>query len=395
MDRTDPFSPFFLADGPSASQMYGAGMAWGESPAAWALAHPAFLQEQARRFAAAGVHGLLLPTLRANAPALASWDLSPRADELNEGLARLGAEAAGPLPVGGRLGPTGLAFDPENPESFDAIYHAYRAQVRALQRGGASFLLAERLTSLADMRAAVLAARRSGLPVCVTVTPPASLGDGPSFLTSLIVLQAMGAPAVGVDGVPFETAEELLRESFPHAQARLAARLPVTPALPPAAFARQEGALAALGAAVLGAGSGARPEYDEAAAAFVTKAAPTPGPEADCRAAASAFEAFFLGDDIELSEPLSCTMRLADDLIEAERSGATAALVCVETMDDAMLLAGLGALARMPVAVYAESVPVLEAALRYFQGRLLVDTSSPLEEEAVSPVAAKYGALLY
>ena len=395
MDRTDPFSPFFLADGPSASQMYGAGMAWGESPAAWALAHPAFLQEQARRFAAAGVHGLLLPTLRANAPALAAWDLSPRADELNEGLARLGAEAVGPLPVGGRLGPTGLAFDPENPESFDAIYHAYRAQVRALQRGGASFLLAERLTSLADMRAAVLAARRSGLPVCVTVTPPASLGDGPSFLTSLIVLQAMGAPAVGVDGVPFETAEELLRESFPHAQTRLAARLPVTPALPPAAFARQEGALAALGAAVLGAGSGARPEYDEAAAAFVTESAPTPGPEADCRAAASAFEVFFLGGDIELSEPLPCTMHLADDLIEVERSGATAALVCVETMDDAMLLAGLGALARMPVAVYAESVPVLEAALRYFQGRLLVDTSSPLEEEAVSPVAAKYGALLY
>ena len=395
MDRTDPFSPFFLADGPSASQMYGAGMAWGESPAAWALAHPAFLQEQARRFADAGVHGLLLPTLRANAPALAAWDLSPRADELNEGLARLGAEAVGPLPVGGRLGPTGLAFDPENPESFDAIYHAYRAQVRALQRGGASFLLAERLASLADMRAAVLAARRSGLPVCVTVTPPASLGDGPSFLTSLIVLQAMGAPAVGVDGVPFETAEELLRESFPHAQARLAARLPVTPALTPAMFARQEGALAALGAAVLGAGSGARPEYDEAAAAFVTEAAPTPGPEADCRAAASAFEAFFLGDDIELSEPLPCTMHLADDLIKAERSGATAALVCVETMDDAMLLAGLGALARMPIAVYTESVPVLEAALRYFQGRLLVDTSSPLEEEAVSPVAAKYGALLY
>ena len=395
MDRTDPFSPFFLADGPSASQMYGAGMAWGESPAAWALAHPAFLQEQARRFADAGVHGLLLPTLRANAPALAAWDLSPRADELNEGLARLGAEAVGPLPVGGRLGPTGLAFDPENPESFDAIYHAYRAQVRALQRGGASFLLAERLASLADMRAAVLAARRSGLPVCVTVTPPASPGDGPSFLTSLIVLQAMGVPAVGVDGVPFETAEGMLRESFPHAQARLAARLPVTPALTPAMFARQEGALAALGAAVLGAGSGARPEYDEAAAAFVTEAAPTPGPEADCRAAASAFEAFFLGGDIELSEPLPCTMHLADDLIKAERSGATAALVCVETMDDAMLLAGLGALARMPIAVYTESVPVLEAALRYFQGRLLVDTSSPLEEEAVSPVAAKYGALLY
>ena len=87
--------------------MYGAGMAWGESPAAWALAHPAFLQEQARRFADAGVHGLLLPTLRANAPALASWDLSPRADERTKGLARLGAEAVGPCPWAGGWGRRG------------------------------------------------------------------------------------------------------------------------------------------------------------------------------------------------------------------------------------------------------------------------------------------------
>ena len=110
MDRTDPFSPLFLADGPSASQMYGAGMAWGESPAAWALAHPAFLQEQARRFAAAGVHGLLLPTLRANAPALASWDLSPRADELNEGAGASGRGGGWPPARGRAAGADGAGL---------------------------------------------------------------------------------------------------------------------------------------------------------------------------------------------------------------------------------------------------------------------------------------------
>lgn len=47
------------------------------------------------------------------------------------------------------------------------------------------------------------------------------------------------------------------------------------------------------------------------------------------------------------------------------------------------------------LAVWADSLPVLEAALRYFQGRLIMDSSSPLEENVLASLAAKYGALLY
>ena len=104
---------------------------------------------------------------------------------------------------------------------------------------------------------------------------------------------------------------------------------------------------------------------------------------------------FFLGDDIELSEPLLCSSHLDDDLIETERSGASAALVRVESVDDALLLAEHGPLAQLPLAVWSDSLPVLEAALRYYQGRLIVDSSSPLGEEVLAPIAEKYGGILY
>ena len=64
-------------------------------------------------------------------------------------------------------------------------------------------------------------------------------------------------------------------------------------------------------------------------------------------------------------------------------------------IDDALLLAEHGTLARIPLAVWSDSLPVLEAALRYYQGRLLIDSSSPLGEKVLGPIAEKYGGILY
>jgi 5-methyltetrahydrofolate--homocysteine methyltransferase len=50
---------------------------------------------------------------------------------------------------------------------------------------------------------------------------------------------------------------------------------------------------------------------------------------------------------------------------------------------------------KLPVAVCAENPSVLEAALRYFQGRLIVDSRSAIEPEVLEPLTAKYGAILY
>ena len=50
---------------------------------------------------------------------------------------------------------------------------------------------------------------------------------------------------------------------------------------------------------------------------------------------------------------------------------------------------------KLPIAVHADSSTVLEAALRYFQGRLIIDSGSLVEPEVLEPLAAKYGAILY
>lgn len=392
--RKPPFSLPFLPDGVSAAQMRDAGMEEGDCPALWALQHPDFIRAQTQRFCRAGAMALLAPTLTANREILSRFGLSDRVRELNESVLRLVAESAQGLPVGGRLGPSGIAFSYEEADRFDDIFTLYREQVRALEDAGASFLLVERQTSLADMRAAMLAARLTDLPVIVTMTPD-PFGETVEFLTALIILQAMGTDAFGVDNIPASDMEKLLSEALPHAEIPLAARLSVPHAMSPLDFADDAARLARAGACVLSAGSGARPEYT---AALASRALAFPLPdegEPDSHAAASPDGVFFLGDDIELSEPLLCTSHLDDDLIEIEHGSANAALVRVESVDDALLLAEHGPMARLPLAVWADSLPVLEAALRYFQGRLIVDSSSPLEENVLASLAAKYGALLY
>lgn len=392
--RKPPFSLPFLPDGVSAAQMRDAGMEEGDCPALWALEHPDFIRAQTERFRRAGAMALLAPTLTANREILSRFGLAERVRELNESVLRLAAENAGDLPVGARIGPSGIAFSYEEADRFDDIFTLYREQVRALEDAGASFLLVERQTSLADMRAAMLAARLTDLPVIVTMTPD-PFGETVEFLTALIVLQSMGADAFGVDNIPAADMEELLREALAHTEIPLAARLSVPHAMSPLDFARDAARLAQAGACVLGAGSGARPEYT---AALASSALCFPLPderEPDSHAAASPDGVFFLGDNMELSEPLLCTSHLDDDLIELEHGSANVALVRVESIDDALLLAEHGPMARLPLAVWADSLPVLEAALRYFQGRLIMDSSSPLEENVLASLAAKYGALLY
>ena len=52
-------------------------------------------------------------------------------------------------------------------------------------------------------------------------------------------------------------------------------------------------------------------------------------------------------------------------------------------------------MSKLPIAVRAESATVLDAALRYFQGRLIIDSNSCIEREVLEPLAAKYGAIVY
>jgi 5-methyltetrahydrofolate--homocysteine methyltransferase len=117
--------------------------------------------------------------------------------------------------------------------------------------------------------------------------------------------------------------------------------------------------------------------------------------DADNYAAATETEAFFLGSDITFSEPIECSVYLGDDLIDLNDEQVNAALVELNTLDDVMLLAQYGSMSPLPLAVHTDSRTILEAALRYVQGRLIIDSNCQIDFELIERTAAKYGAIVY
>ena len=402
-----PFKLPLLLDGAAVSNLEALGMEPGACSELWAFEHPQQLLALQRDFLAAGAQVLCAPTYGANRAALAAYGLEEKTKELNAELIRLTKEAAQGknIPVGGRVGPSGLFPPPMGDTDFDDIYNLYREQIRALSKAGADFLIIEDQSSLADMRAAVLAARTTNLPVFVTLSVDSSghTLTGCTLLSAMVTLQAMGIEAIGLSCSSPENMYEPLKEAYAYASIPLIAKPDAEAGITPEAFGNAILELVHCGASVVGGCCGATPEHIAAINRLVSSfSSPlqqkNPGTEeedTDCMAAAIEGETFFLGDDIILSEPLFCSSQLEDDIIDLEDERINTVLVQVESMDDALLLSEQGKMTRLPIAVHCDNAPVLDAALRYFQGRLIVDSNCALEEEELIPLVSKYGAILY
>lgn len=362
----------------------------------WLSAHPGSVLRGLNAFAEAGAQALCAPTAGANRPCLDTFGFGDETEQINKSLVEPALEAAraAKKPLGGAVGPTGLFVPPYGEADFDDIYEIYREQIRALDEAGVDFLFLCSQTCLSDMRAALLAARTTNLPVFVSISVDATghTLTGGSLLPSLITLQAMGADAVGLRG-PFgeEELRDAISEALPHAAVPLI--MQPTESDFSAETAKKIRPLAEAGAWVL---CGETPEQVRALTHTAESLRPCgPSGDPDCYAAAIEREAFFLGEDLLFSPLLRCTSALGDKLIDLDDERVTAALVSVCSLDDARILGRNISMTRLPIAVRADNSVVLDAALHYFQGRLIVDSSSPIEREILEPLAKKYGAIIY
>ncbi|MFU0832843.1 MAG: Homocysteine S-methyltransferase [Oscillospiraceae bacterium] len=373
---------------------HAAGLPAGVQPELWLAEHPGHASDLVKNFYLAGAQVLSAPTICASRFYLPEHNI----DGLNRRLVELTRSAAQPgTPVCGVVGPSGLFVPPYGKSDFDDIYDGYREQIRALANAGADFLLLEGLHALSDLRAALLAARTTSLPVIALISTDSSghTMTGGRFLPILITLQAMGADAVGLScPANPELAKQFLMAQQ-HSAVPFAVRLE-TDSLSPRELAETALVFLQAGVRILGAGIGAGPEHVRALAQTMQKFGPPELPkEPDCDAAAIEQEAFFLGYDIVLSEPIRCTSSLEDDLIDLDDEQVTAALVDVANMDDAILLGEVSGMTRLPIAVHADNPTILDAALRYFQGRLIIDSDCQIDRNILEPLAAKYGAIIY
>lgn len=406
-----PFKLPMLLDGAAATNLYATGMPAGMCAEKWISENPDAMIKLQSDFVTAGAQAVYAPTFGANSAILSAYHLENEVTELNTKLVQLSKKAG--VPVGGDVCPTGLFVEPHGSADFDDIYNIYREQIRALDEAGVDFIAIETQTSMADMRAALLAARTTNLPVFVTLTIDESgrTLTGCRLLPAVITLQAMGADAIGLN-CSFGPKAMLpyINEVMPHASVPIIAKpnagVPMHKAaeqsnyLPPKEFAAEMRELLRAGVSIIGGCCGTTPEHitelrrvmDEFSSEQFSGSCYE---DTDCYAAAIEGEAFFLGDDIVLSEPIPCTSGLGDDLIDLDDEQVNAALVEIRSMDDAVMLARSASMSRLPIAVRADSLPVLDAAMRYFQGRLIVDTNCQIEKELIERSAAKYGAIVY
>jgi 5-methyltetrahydrofolate--homocysteine methyltransferase len=201
--------PPTLLDGAMGTALLSRGLPDGTFPEEWVLARPSDVAAVHAAHAAAGARVLLTCTFNAAAPRLEARlepDRVAAACARAVSLARAAASASGRgVHVAGDLGPTGLAGPGLSPAPAE-LRDRYHRTAQALVAAAVDLLWIESQWDLAEARAALAAAQRTGLPAVVTFTFAEVGGrfrapDGRAAEECLAAVANDGATAAGVNCV--------------------------------------------------------------------------------------------------------------------------------------------------------------------------------------------------
>lgn len=450
---------YILLDGATGSNLIKKGMPSGVCPEQWILEHPQALVDLQKSYVEAGTNILYAPTFTANRIKLEEYGLAERQEEMINGLVALSRQAAGreaaapdmakiaakesdqrgqeqnfPL-VAGDLTMTGQQLRPMGTMDLETLIAVYKEQIQLMEKAGVDLLVVETMMSLGETRAALIAAREvSHLPVMVTMTFEA---DGRTLFgtdagTATIVLESLGADAIGVNcsagpAKMREIVETMARVSSLPLIAKPNAGLPAVDELGQTVydmdsdtFAAEMEELIAAGAGILGGCCGTDPAYIAGLKQLVQGRKPverTGRPEgiryltSERQTVAFGLEDPFMivGERInptgkkKLQEQLreGCMDMVLQFAREQESGGASILDVNMGMSgidEKAMMLQVLEevqGVTNLPLSLDSSHVEVLEAALRHYPGRALVNSVSYEMEkfEKLLPIVQKYGAM--
>ncbi len=194
---------FVYLDGATGSNLQKEGLLPGVCPEKWILEHPQALIDLQRNYVEAGTNILYAPTFTANRIKLEEYGLSKNLDDMNQKLVALSKEAAqNRALIAGDITMTGRQLSPIGTLDFEELVDVYKEQIRSLVHAGVDLLVVETMMSLQEARAALIAAKETcELPVMITLTFESDgktlFGTDPE--TAVVVLQSLGAAAVGVN----------------------------------------------------------------------------------------------------------------------------------------------------------------------------------------------------
>lgn len=426
-------SRIVMLDGATGTNLQKAGMPSSICPEQWILEHPDVMMQLQRDYVDAGTDILYAPTFTGSRIKLAEYGLADQLADINTRLVQISKEAAGGKAlVAGDLTMTGQQLYPLGDMQFEELVDVYKEQVQVLAAAGVDLFVVETMMSLQETRAAVLAVQETcSLPVMASLTFEADgrtlFGTNPE--TAVVVLQSLGVDVVGLNCStgPLEMIEIVEKM---HAYANIPILAKPNAGLPqlengqtvyktaPEEFADAIRQLAAAGASVIGGCCGTTPAHIKAAKEAVSGMQPVPVRRERRRVLASerrvveitldgAFQV--VGERINPTGKKRLQEQLREGNLELVRSMAREQEENgASILDINMGMNGIDEKQMMlesvyevtttvdcPLCIDSSYVEVIEAALRIYPGRALINSIS-LEKEKLQrllPIAKKYGAM--
>lgn len=273
-----------ILDGATGTNLQKAGMPGNVCPEQWILDHPDVMRDLSRSYVQAGARIIYAPTFTANRIKLAEYGLQDQLEQMNTRLVRLAKESAdGAAYVAGDLTMTGQQLYPQGDLQFEQLVQIYKEQAGVLYEAGVDLFVIETMMSLQETRAAVFAIQEvCPLPIMASLTFEADgrtlFGTNPQ--TAVIVLQGIGVDAVGLNCStgPLEMVE-IVEEMYAYANVPILAK--PNAGLPqledgktvyktsPQEFAEAGRKLVEAGAAIVGGCCGTTPAHIQALAEAV------------------------------------------------------------------------------------------------------------------------------
>lgn len=431
--RTLADKRILLLDGATGTNLQKAGMPVGVCPEQWILENPEVLIDLQKRYVEAGTDILFAPTFTANRIKLEEYGLQGRLEEMNRKLVELSKVAAGGKAlIAGDLTMTGEQLYPLGDLQFEELVEVYKEQVQVLLEAGVDLFVVETMMSLQECRAAVLAIRElCDLPVMVSLTynEDGRTLYGTDPVTAVVVLQSLGADAVGMncstgpDAMLSPVAKMAEYATIP-LMAKPNAGMPelvdgkTVFNVGPEEFAKAGKKLAEAGAGILGGCCGTTPEHICALKEAVDGVLVRKPLEKKRRVLTSerkSVEIRLDGNFMVIGERINPTgkKKLQAELkegslnlvrtmaLEQEENGA-------QILDINMGMNGIDEKEMMlrtiyevtstvdcPLCIDSSHVDIIEAALRIYPGRALINSISLEKEkfENLLPIAKKYGAM--
>ncbi len=425
-------SGLIILDGATGTELAKRGMPAGVCPELWCIENPSAVEDLQKKYISAGSNIIYTPTFGGNRAKLSEFSLGKRLHEINAGLARMSKKNAGSALVFGDIAPTGRFVEPFGDLAFDDAVAIYREQGAALLDGGVDGFVIETMLDIQEARAALIALRElCDLPVMVSMTyeKDGRTLNGTDPLSALVTLQSLGADAVGCNcSTGPSDMMKVIKEMKQYARVPLLAKpnagMPrlvngVTSFdMGDAEFASYIDEFIAAGANIFGGCCGTTPEHIAAAASAARGKKTVTGFSGRVSALSSATSCMFPGNGALLAivgerinptgkKALQAELRegkmniVQEYALEQQLKGAAVLDVNMglsgiderEMMLKAVRL--LSRTGRLPLCIDSTRPEVIEAALRIYPGRALVNSISAEKEriEKTLPIAAKYGAM--